>query len=416
MRKIIFPPLLLMFLLALPLYTGCDRDPVPPPEPVVERMTISDLRELYTGSATVVDTNVYIQGIITLTPELGNIPEFIAYIQDETGGMALTVTGTNSFSMGSEVKIKCRGIELSVYRGLMQFGNLDIAESVNVLTLAGQMPAPKKVLLSEILEGKYEAMYVKVDSAEYSAAGTFSGSKVLTDCSYSVTAHTRAEAIFAGDQLPDGNGTFIGVVSKYDSPQLIVRDPAELVMTGDKRCNIPKFEWLKENFESLGIDRPVSDLAGWKTIAQAGTRIWTEGYFSALSKFAEVTAYNSGQPEVIAWMILPPVDITDSSDPILTFRTTGGYDNGATLEALVSANYDGGSAPWNFTWTVLPASYPTVPAGSFSNVWGNSGDLSLSAWKTTVYVAFRYTGADPSGTASDKTTTWRVDEIRIGEK
>lgn len=415
MRKTIFPPFLLMLLLALPLYTGCDRDPVPPPEPVVERMTIADLRELYTGSTTVVDTNVYIQGIITLTPELGNIPEFIAYMQDETGGIALTVTGTNSFSMGSEVKIKCRGIELSVYRGLMQFGNLDIAAAVNVLTLAGQMPEPRKVRLSEILEGKYEAMYVKIDSVEYNASGTFSGSKVLTDCSNSVTAHTRADALFAGDQLPDGNGTFLGVVSKYDSPQLIVRDPAELAMTGVKRCNIPKFEWLKENFESLATNSLIDALTGWKNIYQAGTKAWTVGYYSSDTKFATIRAFQTNSPEVITWMMLPPVDLTDSSDPILTFRTKGAYDNGATLEALVSTNYDGGAQPWNFTWTVLPATYPTVPAGGYGN-WGNSGDLSLSAWKTTMYVAFRYTGADPAGTTTDKTTTWQIDDIRIGEK
>lgn len=112
MRKILFNPVLIGALVALMAGSSCDRDPVPPPEPVVERISISDLRELYTGSTTKIDTNVYIQGVVTLTPELGNLPGFIAYIQDQSGGVALTVSGTNSFAMGSEVKIKCRGIEL----------------------------------------------------------------------------------------------------------------------------------------------------------------------------------------------------------------------------------------------------------------------------------------------------------------
>ncbi|MBE0676357.1 MAG: choice-of-anchor J domain-containing protein [Bacteroidales bacterium] len=414
MKARITIPLLILLLPALFTFQACDRDPVPPPEPVVERISVADLRGLYSGAVTVVDTNVYVQGIITLTPEMGNIPEFIAYLQDETGGIALTVTGTNSFAMGSEVKIKCRGIELSVYRGLMQFGNVDIATSVEVVTLSGQLPAPKKVRLSEILEGKHQAQYVKVDTTEFNTTGTFSGSKVLTDCSYSVTVHTRSESLFASQEMPAGNGTFYGVVSVYDSPQLIIRDPAELAMTNEKRCNIPKYEWLKETFESLADNSPITNLTGWKSIAQTGTRTWLAGYYSSDTKFADVTAYGSGQPEVVAWMITPQVDITDSSDPILTFRSKGAYDNGATLQTLVSTDYDGGAQPWNFTWTVLPATYPSVPTNGYGN-WASSGDLSLLAYKTTLYIAFRYSGNDPA-TGDKNTTTWQVDDIRIGER
>jgi hypothetical protein len=255
---------------------------------------------------------------------------------------------------------------------------------------------------------------VKVDTTEFNATGTFSGSKALTDCSYSVTVHTRTEAQFASTELPAGNGTFTGVVSVYNSPQLIIRDPSELDMTGEKRCNIPKFEWLVENFESLADNSPITNLAGWKTIAQAGNRNWLTGYYYLDTKFADVTAYNSGQSELIAWMILPQVDLTGASDPILTFRSKGAYDNGATLATLVSTDYDGGSEPWNFTWTELPASYPTVPSGTYGN-WGESGSLSLAAYKTNMYVAFRYNGNDPA--SGDKnTTTWQVDDIRIGER
>lgn len=414
MRKFLFHPVLIAALFALYIGSSCDRDPVPPPEPVVERMAIADLKGLFTGSTTKIDTNVHIQGVITLTPELGNLPGFIAYIQDETGGVALTVTGTNSFAMGSEVKIKCLGIELSQYRGLMQFGNIDIASVVEVVTLNAVMPQPEEVTLSEILAGSHEGVYVKVNDVEFTTTGTFSGSKVLTDCSNSVTVHTRTEAQFASQAMPDGNGTFVGVVSVYDTPQLIMRDPAELNMTDDKVCNIPKFEWLKEDFESLADNSPISNLAGWKTIAQAGNRNWLAGYYYLDSKFADVTAYNSGQPEIIAWMILPGIDLTGASDPVLTFRSKGAYDNGATLVTLVSVDYDGGDQPWNFTWTELPASYPTVPSGGYGN-WGDSGNLSLAAYKTNMYVAFRYNGNDPA--SGDKnTTTWQVDDIRIGER
>jgi len=397
------------------LVAGCTREPVPPPEPVFQRISISDLRAMYTGSETRIDTNVYIQGIITLTPEFKNLPDFIAYIQDETAGIAITVSGTNTFSMGSEVMIICRGARLTVYRGLMQFGDIDIGKSVTVITLNAVMPQPRQILISEILGGKYEAMYVSVDNVEFSSTGSFSGSKILTDCGYSVLVHTRSEALFSSQSLPSGNGIFKGIVSVFDSPQLIIRDPTELSMTGEKKCNVPKYEWLKEDFESLNNYDPVTNLAGWKSIAQAGSKHWQVRYYLTDTKYANITAYNTGMPEVISWMILPPVDITDSSDPVLTFRSKGAYNNGALLETLVSTDYDGGNTPWNFTWSLLPASYPSVPALGYGN-WGNSGNISLSSYRTKIYVAFRYTGADPSGTSNDRTTTWQVDDIRIGEK
>ena len=415
MRKILFNPVLIGALVALMAGSSCDRDPVPPPEPVVERISISDLRELYTGSTTKIDTNVYIQGVVTLTPELGNLPGFIAYIQDQSGGVALTVSGTNSFAMGSEVKIKCRGIELSLYRGLLQFGNIDIASVVEVVTLSAIMPQPREVTLSEILAGGHEGVYVKVNDVEFTSSGTFSGSKALTDCSNSVTVHTRSEAQFASQAMPAGNGTFVGVVSVFDTPQMIMRDPAELNMSGSKKCNIPKFEWLREDFESLAEFAPIDNLAGWKNINQAGSRSWVVRYFSSDTKYAYNNAFSSNMPEVVSWMITPPVDLTASADPILSFRTKGAHANGATLETLISTDYDGSNEPWNFTWTVLPATYPTVPSSGFGN-WGNSGNISLSSYKTAMYVAFRYTGADPSGTANDKTGIWQVDDIRIGER
>jgi len=415
MKNKILPFPVVIILSALAAFAGCDRDPVPPPEPVVERITVADLRDLFSGETTKIDTNVYVQGVITLTPEFGNIPSFIAYLQDETGGIALTVAGTNSFAMGSEVQIKCRGLSLSLYRGLMQFGNVDIAAAVKVLTLNAAMPEPLVTTIDDVLAGENEAMLVRINEVEFEETGTLSGSKVLTDCSNTATVHTRSEAQFASSAIPGGNGIFIGVTSVYDSPQLIIRDPQELTMAADKKCNIPKFEWLKENFETLNNNDPITNLTGWKSISQAGTKQWNVRFFSTDTKFANITAYNTGMPEVISWMILPPVDLTASADPILTFRTKGAYDNGATLETLVSTGYDGGTQPWNFTWTVLPATYPSVPTNGYGN-WANSGNLSLSAYKTTMYVAFRYTGADPSGTTSDKTTTWQVDDIRIGEK
>ncbi|NLE33565.1 MAG: hypothetical protein GX622_00515, partial [Bacteroidales bacterium] len=87
MNMTLKPIINLAVAIAIILLASCSREPVPPPEPEVEYITIEQLRSMNTQGITTVDTLVYIQGIITLTPELGNIPAFVAYIQDSTAGI-----------------------------------------------------------------------------------------------------------------------------------------------------------------------------------------------------------------------------------------------------------------------------------------------------------------------------------------
>jgi len=61
-------------LLLVMLFLSCNREPVPPPEPVIGRITVAQLRQMHEAGVHTVDTNVMIRGIITLTPELGNLP------------------------------------------------------------------------------------------------------------------------------------------------------------------------------------------------------------------------------------------------------------------------------------------------------------------------------------------------------
>ncbi len=385
---------------------GCDREPVVPPMPVIEAMNIADLRALYQGADVVIDTAVYIQGIVTITPELNNIPDFIAYIQDNTGGITLTISGNNTLASGSEVKIQCEGLTLTSYRGLLQFGDVDLATQSELVNLSAGMPAPAQVSLADILAGGHVAEYVEISGVQFDGSGTFSGSKILTDCVDEAEVYTRSAATFAGSNLPAGNGTFRGVVSVYDDPQLLVVDPAELDMTGERCGGVT--EYLNETFESLAGYDPIDNLTGWKNIPEKGTQKWEADNYIA-NKSALIDAYNTGEAQVVTWMITPVIDLSASSSPVLSFESKARYDNGAELEVFVSTNYTGSATPWTSTWTKLnPTLDPGSPTGS-SN-WVSSGNVSLAAYKGQTSIAFKYTGGDPG-----LTTTWQVDNVVITE-
>jgi hypothetical protein len=395
---------------------SCDREPVLPPEPVIEYITIAQLREMHNSGIVTVDTNVYIKGHIILTPEFGNLPDFVAYIQDSTAGICLTVEGTNSFAMNSEVKIFCRDVSFTVYNGLLQFGDISIAGQSELVNLTPAPPKPVIVTIEDLLDGEHQAEFVSIPGVQFKNPGTFSGERILTDCNSDIEVYTRSDAVFASNTLPSGNGTFKGIASVYNTTQLILRENTELDMTGNL-CGVPSFIYLTQNFNSLTtryVD--VSALTGWKTFSEAGAKTWHSNSTTSLGPWIQATAFNSGQAIVITWMIAPQIDLTIAVEPYISFECANGWDNGATLELFASTDYTGSTTPWTSTWTKLPFTLPPLSPSGFG-AFASSGVVDLSGFNgSTLFIAWVYKGADPAGTSNDKTTTWEVDNIVIAEE
>lgn len=389
---------------------SCDRNPIPPPQPVVEYMTVRQLRELYDKGVTVVDTAVFIKGVITLTPELNNLPSFVAYLQDSTAGICLTATGTNTFTMDSEVKVECEGLSFTLYNGLLQFGDINIADQSELVSLTPDPVTPVTVTIAQLLAGEHQAEYVRLENVQFKDPGTFSGSKKITDCTSEMDVYTKAEATFSGETLPTGNGYIMGIASVFTSEQLLLRNETENDMTGERCGSSGVIYLLPEDFSSLNLYDDVSNLEGWKTYSQEGTKTWYCNVVSGYGKWVQTTAYLSGQASVITWMITPALDLTAAVSPYISFESANGKDNGATLELFASSDYNGSATPWTSTWTALSFTKPPLNSTGWSD-FVSSGQVDLSAWKgAPVYVAWVYKGG------TDKTTTWEVDNVLAAEK
>jgi hypothetical protein len=404
--------------LLLAVISSCDREPVLPPEPVIDHISIRQLRAMYDSGIVTIDTNVYIQGIITLTPELGNLPDFVGYIQDTSAGLCLTVTGTNTLATDSKMTIFCRGLSFTMYNGLLQFGDIDLANpaQAKVDSLTPAPFEPVSVTIDELLNGEHQSEYVSITGTQFKTAGTFSGEKILTDCDSEIEVYTRSAATFSGVTMPAGNGTFKGIASVYNTAQLLMRDPTELVMTGNL-CGVPSVTYMAQDFNTLTTNYTnVSALSGWKTYSEAGTKTWFSYKTSSLGPFVETTAYNSGQASVIVWMIAPQIDLSTAISPYVSFESVDGYDNGATLELFVSTDYTGSTTPWTSTWTKLNFTQPPSSSSGYS-AFVSSGHVNLSSFNgSTLYIAWVYKGVDLTGTTSDKTTTWEVDNVLVAEE
>ncbi|MFH1320279.1 MAG: choice-of-anchor J domain-containing protein [Bacteroidota bacterium] len=158
-------------------------------------------------------------------------------------------------------------------------------------------------------------------------------------------------------------------------------------------------QYLSKDFDDSNITS-----GGWTTQNVVGAVNWYI-YVDGGNPVGAIKNWD-GSANILCetWLISPAVDLTSSTEPVLNFRNACSY-TGADMQAYISTDYTGTGLPATATWTQI--TFP-LSAGFFA--WANSGNIDMSAYKTTgVYIAFKY-----SGSASDGKTC-EVDDILIAE-
>jgi hypothetical protein len=161
----------------------------------------------------------------------------------------------------------------------------------------------------------------------------------------------------------------------------------------DNRCD-PVFE---ESFNTA-VDNTNLNIEGWINYAEVGSELWTEQVFSG-NGYAEFTAFSTGDPSNIGWLITPGIDMDAQEGEILNFQTEYAYPDGGhyPLEVFVSTDFDGteggiATATWIDITNDVVIAHPDNQPNWFT--WVDSGPIDLSGYSGTLYVAFKYTGSD----------------------
>lgn len=139
---------------------------------------------------------------------------------------------------------------------------------------------------------------------------------------------------------------------------------------------------------------------------------WEIGNFSGTNPYAIANGYdNPGSSETEIWLISPPIDLTNTVNPVLSFMNASRHEGNA-LQFLLSIDYNGSSNPaiqGNWTDQSSIVNWDTNP-NAFS--WTNSGNLVFSPLNGTnnVRIAFKYTSTNSAA------ATWEVDDIIMEEQ
>ena len=406
----------LKFALALPfiaLLSACDKDFDSPPKqtmPVGSVVTIAELKAMFTLNPVHFDTAMSVYAVVNSDENDGNFYKNV-YVQDQTGGLCLRLLNSGGIYIGDSIRIYLPGTVLSPYNGLMQLDSVDVDKNVvKQATLVHIEPIVTTI--DQLDPVAHQSMLVRLDSVEFVTAQAIGSTWAdpvnqqsvnldLEDCNGNqILVRTSGYANYASHLLPQGKGSFLGVLGVFGSDlQLYARTVGEVDLDGP-RCPGQELPFFSKNFQDQSLSS-----GGWTEFIVAGSTHWgVQDLGSAGNYYALANNYNNGEAAE-TWLISPPIDITSAASPALTFQNACNF-NGPALEVYVSTNYQTGDDPGTASWTALS---PVLSTGSYT--WVNSGPLDISAFASANFrVAFKYTAPAPSGRA------WEVDDIKIIEQ
>lgn len=450
-------------------FSACEKNFDNPPgaaDPaIVANTSIKALKAMHTvaGAYDVITTDIIISGIVVADDKSGNLYKQL-FIQDATGGLQIMLDANSlygTYPVGRRVFIKCNGLAISDYNKTMMLGvkatvagspslegipsslisryvvggslnNPVVPTVVTYADLGGtgtvNMQDPLIGTLIQLDDYRFETPTVTYsDTSAYKSTVNLN----INSCgSQTLIVRTSAYANFAAQPVAKGRGSILAVYTVFgNTRQLIIRDTSDVKFTNPYNCALPPGTLFFEDFEGHPVTTTFPynavNLPGWTNLAQDANEKWTARIFSS-NKYAYMSGFGTTQNTVTNWLVTPGVALTGTTKT-LTFKTIqgfiltstpGGTPVQAALKVLVSTNYTGTGNPWaaGVVWTDLTSQATLSPGSttsSFPSGFTNSGNINLNAYTGTIYVAFRYEGADPAGTASDKTSAWEVDEIKI---
>jgi DNA-directed RNA polymerase subunit E'/Rpb7 len=210
-----------------------------------ERISIEAVRAKFTGTKTTAP-NGFIQGIVISDLSSKNITAKNLVIQDGKSGIVVRFTADNTFPVGSEIKVKTDGMELSEFNKLLQITNVPIANAT--LIGPGTLPTPKVITAAELKANfdQYESTLVELKDVTFSGAPTFAGTipsggtnpsglVTVTDATGSIDHFAASTALFRANPIPTGTKTIIAIASEFTSAtaanpgyQLNIRTTADI--------------------------------------------------------------------------------------------------------------------------------------------------------------------------------------------
>lgn len=383
----------------------------------------------------VIEDNLAIRAVVVGNDVSGNIYKQI-YVQDATGGISIGIDQnniSNDYQVGQEVFIKLQGLAATSYGGVTQIGMKDTQsnripyEVVKKQILRDKRPDAEKVKpktttiaqFSDNMVGtliKLENVYFELGgTATYGDQAQNAVNRTLKDTTgKKLIVRNSKYASFANDVLPKGNGTVVGILSKFNKDyQLFIRTADDCsgftgkdpITGGEVNPNPPAGNVIyAETF--------AADMGKMTAVSILGNEDWK---VNAQYKNVSMSGFNNRKNNANEdWLISPAFDLSAAKNAVLSFDHTISQGKGKTVELAkmkveqtiwVSSDYKGDVK--KATWTQV--TIPNYPTGKDWNT-VKSGDIAFPdkmMGQTNVVVAFKYLSS------AEHSSTWQLKNLKV---
>jgi hypothetical protein len=383
----------------LPLaFSSCIHDNFEDP-PVVDitdgiPLTIDQIYQIYIDSISGAETSYKfiddysVTGVVIMDDKSGNIYKS-AFIQDGTKGINLHLMSSGGLYEGDSIRIKLEGLIISEYAGLMQIDSVDVHKSIVKIATMRDI-TPEVVTIDQILTGQYDAKLIKIENVQFKEQylGTTYADKenlitmntaIENEFGDTIIVRTSGYASFADKSIPEGRGSIIAVVSKFNEDwQLLIRSSYEVDFENRRFGDVDTLFY--EGFDAA-VNATAFDFEGWQNVALTGTLQWME-FNNGITQYVKIDGTGSA---ALNYIILPQQTLDNNK---MSFTSRAGNLQNAKLELVISTDFDGtnvGAA----TWTVIPANFATAPTSGYGTA-QESGEVNISSYSGNAYIAFRY--------------------------
>ena len=158
---------------------------------------------------------------------------------------------------------------------------------------------------------------------------------------------------------------------------------------------------LNADFETAG------SLAPFTQVSITGDQVWVQASYSN-NGYAYMNGYSGESLENEDWLISPLINLAGSEMNRLSFMNAKNFP-GPNLQVMISSDFNGNYTSTDIaaaTWTDITSQF-SYSGGSYA--WVSSGEFSLDAYTSGVYVAFKYLSA----ATTDGAAGWEIDDFKV---
>ena len=432
-------------------FASCERKYDAPllTEPKVEigeegMITIAKYKEKFANvpaEGKMIEEDFAIRAVVVGNDISGNIYKQI-YVEDATGGLSIGIDQNNianDYPVGQEVVIKLQGLAATSYGGAIQLGmdnknpkNTRIPyEIAKQHLLKNKWPDAKKAMpkvttigaLTDAIVGTLiqleDVYFEKGGELNYADQEMNAVNRILKDKSgKSLYVRNSKYATFANDKLPKGNGTVVGILSKFGSDyQLFLRSADDCFGFSGKEPEtsggtVAPTPDQPSTAAVIYSEDFAKDLGKMTPISVVGAQTWK---INTQYKNANISGFADGKNNANEdWLVTPAFDLTAAKSASISFDHTISQGKTKVVDPAkmkveqtiwVSSDFNGDvkSAQWE------QLTIPTWPSGKdWTTV--KSGDIALPAsmlGKANVVIAFKYISS------AEHSSTWQLKNVAV---